>query len=843
MTASKIHLVCNAHLDPVWLWEWPEGAAEALSTFRAAAGLCREFPGFIFNHNEAILYHWVREFEPRLFDLIAGLVREGRWHVMGGWYLQPDCNLPAGESFVRQILLGRRFFREMFGVAPRTAVNRDPFGHSRGLVQVLARSGYDSYLFCRPGPAELDLPDECFIWVGFDGSEVLAQRATAHYNSRGGEARAKVEAWVKADPGRGVSLLLWGVGNHGGGPSRRDLEDLEAYNRDHPEAVAFHSTPEAYFLEAASPGAGRPRWDRGLNPWAVGCYTSMARVKKNHRKLENELFAAEKMAAAAFCRSLMPYPSAELAEAQADLALSQFHDILPGSSVPEAEDGALRLLGHGLEIASRVKTRAFFALAAGEPPAGDGEIPILVYNPHPYPVTGPLEVELQPAEPNELGGFLAARVRTRAGREAPCQVEKEASTLSLDWRKKVVFRAELEPGVMNRFACRLEREPDRPGPKPPPRGRSIRIRTAWGEVAIGVGNGLVESLRFGGDEFLGRQSFQPVVRAANADPWGMGLRGFRQTAGRFRLMTGRTAAWLTAAGDETVAPVRVVEDGPVRTVVESLFVHGHSYICQRYKICRTDPEVELETRVLWNEKDRMLKLRVPTSWPDSVCLGQVVFGREELAANGDESVSQKWQAVVSRGRGLALTVINDRTYGSDFLNGELRLSLLRSAAYAADPGSLERLRSGDRFIPRQDQGEHVFRFWIRGGPAEERLAAVDREALARNEVPMALSFFPPGTGRKCRAAAVLEGEAVQMTALKKAEDGDDLVIRLFEPTGRPRTAILSLPWAEARTEVRLEAFEIKTLRYEARSGRFRETNLLEETGPGQSGGKAGGGSA
>ena len=151
MAKRKIHLVSNAHLDPVWLWEWQEGAGEALSTFRQAAEFCEKKKGYIFCHNEAVLYEWVEEHEPALFRRIRRLVREGKWHVMGGWYVQPDCNMPSGESFVRQILLGRSYFGKKLGVAPRTAVNLDPFGHTRGLVQILAKSGYTAYLCCRPG--------------------------------------------------------------------------------------------------------------------------------------------------------------------------------------------------------------------------------------------------------------------------------------------------------------------------------------------------------------------------------------------------------------------------------------------------------------------------------------------------------------------------------------------------------------------------------------------------------------------------------------------------------------------------------------------------------------------
>jgi alpha-mannosidase len=300
-----IHLLCNAHIDPVWLWEWEEGAAEAISTFRTAADLCEAYDGFVFNHNEVILYRWVEEFEPALFARVQRLVREGRWHIMGGRYLQPDCNMPSGESFVRQIIAGRRYFEEKFNARPTTAINFDPFGHTRGLVQILAKSGYDSYLFCRPQEEWCHLPAADFVWVGYDGSEVIGHRTMTFYNAPLGGARAKIESWMEEHPDRDLSLVLWGVGDHGGGPSRKDIRDLNALID---EGVAFdigHATPEEYFSAlrathlSATGELDLPRHELDINPWGVGCYTSQIRIKQQHRALENALYAVEKMASTA----------------------------------------------------------------------------------------------------------------------------------------------------------------------------------------------------------------------------------------------------------------------------------------------------------------------------------------------------------------------------------------------------------------------------------------------------------------------------------------------------------------------------------------------------------------
>ena len=826
MAKRRIHLVCNAHLDPVWLWEWQEGAGEALSTFRTAAELCEKDPAFIFCHNEAVLYKWVEENEPALFRRLQRLVRRGRWHIMGGWWVQPDCNMPSGESFVRQALLGKNYFREKFGVDVKTAVNLDPFGHTRGLVQILAKSGSDSYLCCRPGQAECPLPADAFVWVGYDGSEVLANRASAHYNSIGGRARARLEEWLAKNPGREPAIHLWGIGDHGGGPSRRDLADLAALIKERQDVEIVHSTPEAYFGELAKKRASLPRHKRDLNPWAVGCYTSMARVKQRHRRLENEIYSAEKMASSAWAQGLLPYPAAELRAALEDLALAEFHDILPGSSIPPGEEGAIRLLDHGLEHMSRVKARAFFALASGERRAKEGEVPILIYNPHPFPVRGIFECEFEPHEPNYDRAVWWRPTVWRAGRRLPTQTEKEDSNLSLEWRKRVVFAAELEPSRLNRFDVTLETRREKPAPPQQPEGPEFRFATADLEVVINTATGLLDAYKVGGVNVLGPAACRPLVIADDADPWGMKVRRFPRVEGAFALAPPDEAARF-AGVTGPLPPLRIIEDGPVRTVVEAVFAYRDSRLGLRYKLPKRGTEVEVEALVFWAEKDRLLKLALPSPLRKPRFIGQVAFGVDGLPSNGDEAVSQKWLALVAEKNGAALTVINDGIHGSDFQNGELRLSLLRSPAYAADTWEEKLLVPQDRIIPRQDQGERSFRLWLNAGPSAARLESIDREALTKNERPYALAYFPPGAGRTAKPGPVLSDDVVQLVAMKKAEAGTALVLRLFEPTGRPRATTLSLPFAGARTRVTLGAFEVKTLRFDRRTKAFSEVDLLE----------------
>ena len=820
-------MICNAHLDPVWLWEMPEGMAEALSTFRTAAELCEEDTNFIFNHNESVLYEWVLQFEPELFRRIQRLVRAKRWNIMGGWFLQPDCNMPSGESLVRQIQMGRQFFKQHFGVEVTTAINFDPFGHSRGLVQIMKQCGYDSYLFGRPTPDFLDLPSEDFRWVGFDGSEIATRRIYGWYNTRYGLARVDIEERIRTMPaGDEPVAILWGVGNHGGGPSRKDLRDVNRLIRETDEINIMHSTPQRYFKEMRKYGSGLKKYRKDINPWGTGCYTSMALVKQRHRQLENECFLTEKMVSAAAMQGLMKYPEAELEEAQRDLAFGQFHDSLPGSSIEPTEASLLNTMGHGLEILSRLKTEAFFRLARGQVKARQDQMPVLVYNPHACAVKAVVETEFNMAEQLVDGRFGDYTVYK--GRELqPAQVEQEWSGLGQDWRKRVVFRAELAPG-MNRFDCVREIKSKKPAIKLRKRKDKIVFRNKDLLVAINTRTGLVDRWQVGRKTCSAAKTFEPLVMADSAGSWGAAQTAYSKIVGRFRLMERGEGTAFSGVTKAPLDSVRIIEDGPVRTVVESVLSYNNSFVVLRYKLPKQGTEIELEVRVYWNEKDKMLKLSIPVAFGDGEYRGQTAYGVEKLHNNGNEVVGQKWTAAVSKEKKLAVTCINNCIYGSDYSARGMRLTLLRGCGYSTDfmPAVLP---VQDRFTPRLDQGERKFTFWLNAGSVSERMRKIDREALVHNEEPFALTFFPKGGGgAKARPAVTVSDEVVQVSAVRKAMKGGDYVIRLFEPTGRARVTKVSIPAMGKTITVRLSGFEIKTLKVNLRSGRIKFVDLMEK---------------
>lgn len=827
---KTLYLLSNAHIDPVWQWEWEEGAAAALSTFRCAADFCEEFDGYIFNHNEALLYRWVEEYEPALFKRIQHLVKAGRWHIMGGWFLQPDCNLPSGEAFVRQIQAGRLYFQQKFGVTPTTAINFDPFGHSRGLVQILKKSGFDSYLFCRPGEDRLHLPEGPFVWVGCDGSTLLAQRLP-EYGSALGKAAEKIQTYLATRrTAAAYDACLWGVGDHGGGASRQDLAAIAALKEEcaAQDVTLLHATPEDFFARVkaeqatlVAAGEGLPRHAGDLNPWAPGCYTSQIRVKQKYRQLENELFSTEKMAAAA-AGAGVPWPAQQLAQATDDLLTAQFHDSLPGSSIQPVEEMVLRKLDHALEETSRIKARAFFALMQGQPAAAADRIPILVYNPHPWPVEGDFSCEMMLWDQNWEENFSQPTV-WQAGRALPTQCEKEASNLPLDWRKRVTFHATLAPMQMNRFDCGFTRIPQKPQPDQGS-GPALRFETPLLTAEIDRTTGALTRYTVAGREYLAGGCVLEVVDD-NADPWGMTVDRFTDTLGVFAPMDPAQAAAFCGT-DTPLAPVRVVEQGDVRTVVEVLLCWGHSRAVVRYLFSQASAAVEIEVRVQWAETHKMLKLRLPSALAAPRLLGQVAFGEEELPATGRENVAQRYAALTDGTN--ALTVLNDGTYGLAAKDGVLWLSLLRSAAYTAHPIGERKILPQDRYTPHIEQGERLYRFALLGGPAAAVLPGAGRRADIFGERPMALSAFPAGDGAATLPPFLtLTGDdAVQMTTLKQAADGDGLILRLFDPTADGRSVTLQGAGLAAPLTVTLAPFEVVTLRL--RDGVATPCDLMEQ---------------
>lgn len=822
----KLHLISNAHLDPIWQWEWEEGCAAAVSTFRCAARFCREFDQYIFCHSESLIYRWVELYEPALFREIQDLVHLGRWHIMGGWHVQPDCNMPSGEAFARQITEGRRYFREKFQVEPTTAINFDPFGHTRGLVQLLAKSGYDSYLFCRPDPAHCPLPAETFEWVGYDGSRVMAQRSAGGYGTGLGHAMDKIRPTASAlcatSP---LGFCLWGVGNHGGGPSRQDIRAINAFIQ---EAAAegitvLHSTPEDYFADVkAGVRAGDitlPRHKGDLNAWAPGCYTSQITIKQKYRETENTLFSVEKMVSHAVALGKMEYPAEAFGQAVYDLLTVQFHDVLPGSSIQPAETMAVRMLDHALELLSRVRMQAFMALTDGQPEATEEEIPVLVYNPHPWPVEEDLTCEFMLADQNWSGSFTLP-IACKNGKPLPSQCEKEHSNLPLDWRKRVVFHATLAPMSMNRFDCKLVSLDQKPVPnKAAIAGTSpdvLHFTTPTGVVDIDAHTGLLRAWQMDGVNYLADGAGALDVMQDVDDSWGMTKQAWRDKVGCFTLLSDAEGSRFSDL-DHVISSLRILEDGDVRTVVEAVFGYEESRAVVRYLISKCAPHIDLEIRLINATKRKMIKLALPQALPDPHPALEVAYGEEPMRKEGYECVGQKYLTVTSP-CGRRLTVLNQGTYGASFDQNQVYLTLLHSPGYTAHPIGDRHVMPEDRHSPHMEQGERLYHIRLIAGKVSD--ASVAREALSYNETPTVINVFPSGQHTQSPAPSeipflTLSQPPVVMTALKRSEDGEDVLLRLFNPTAETASCTISCPILGLVSPLRFSPYEVQTFRIRA----------------------------
>ncbi|MGB9895784.1 MAG: alpha-mannosidase, partial [Thermoproteota archaeon] len=222
---TKEFILCgNSHIDPVWLWRWNEGYWTVRSTVRSVVNLLKKYPEVTFVFSSAVMYKWIEESEPELFNEVKTLVKAGRWIPVGGSWVEPDCNLPSGESFVRQYLYGQMFFKERFGAKVNVGYNIDSFGHNASLPKILKNSGIDFYVFMRPGAHEKELPLNIFWWESNDGSRVLAFRHPTSYGLTKNSLWKAIESLSQSkEP---ILLLLFGKGDHGGGPEDDDILEI-----------------------------------------------------------------------------------------------------------------------------------------------------------------------------------------------------------------------------------------------------------------------------------------------------------------------------------------------------------------------------------------------------------------------------------------------------------------------------------------------------------------------------------------------------------------------------------------------------------------------------------------
>ena len=791
---KQLHLICNAHLDPVWQWDWNEGATAALATFYAAVEIAEEYD-YVFCHNEALLYEYVETYDPALFARIKGLVKAGKWHIMGGWYVQPDCNIPSGEGFIRQIESGLTYFKEKFGIIPSVAVNFDSFGHTQGLVQILSKCGYDGYICCRPMPEFLTLPSNHVEWTGFDGSSVHAARfedLTIYTNDLGDAVNAvkrKLQPWGDED----VAFALWGIGNHGGGASRKDLRELAVYMEEQKEqgVAVFHSTPEAFFA------ASKPTetWNEALQPCFVKCYTSIARLKRRYAEVENKLLTAEKICAYAAAEGVYDYDFDAFADAQKKMAMVQFHDVLSGTCIIEGEKSSMQKLDYALELLDKEFTKAFMGLCRDYEKAVPLKYPIFVYNPTPYAeeaiFTG--DFFLLNGICSETEGFEFTVKRD--GEPVPFQIVKESSCINMDRSKRMAIKAALNPLSMTRFDVEVSRGKKNILDRTPQTEFDLPGET---KAVFDPEGGALASFSVKGYDYLNNGAFTPLIYDDNPDPWGW----YMSTVG-----TNYRRA-------DCKIPLRVIERGDLLTTVESLYTTGKSDIRVAYTLYKDFNYIDVTVNAYWNDAGKGLKLELPLP-EGGIFMGQTAFGTQTYTPDL-EQCSQRFVGMFIGDK--LLTVFKDGTYGCSYENDKLYLDLLNGSVYCAHPVGDRPIMDEERFQPYIDLGRHEFTFRLELCDLKD----VERKATAFTQKPYALNFYPHGTGMRHETPVVtLSDETVALSCFRKIDE-DTYMVRLYNGIDGNKTCTCTV-FGKA-LELAFGKYEVKTLLY--RNGELTEQRSM-----------------
>lgn len=795
MGEKKVFLVANAHLDPVWQWEFDEGIAAALSTFRSAATLAEQY-NYIFCHNEALLYEWIEKNDSELFERIRASIKKDRWRVMGGWYLQPDCNMISGESFIRQIAAGRHYFSEKFGVKPWVAVNVDSFGHSRGMVQILAKCGFRGYIVGRPSEDEFHPGVSDFWWNGLDGSRIRVVRIPSYSTTMGIAARQIEEAAQKTE--NSSIIKFWGVGNHGGGPSRKDLEEIQSLQKNSKNINYKHSFPEEYFKNLSEDA---PNIEESLHPSMPACYISQSRIKRMHRKLENLLDLTEKMMATAYANGIdWPCIWDAIDVASKDLMLAQFHDILAGTCVKRAEEDALMILAHGVTELKRSNVSLMISMSKGLQ-APLQSYPFIVFNPHPYPLRCVLESECILAAQNWDNYFTGIDMYCGANK-IPSQIIKEDSNIPVDWRKRIAFIAELQPMSVTAFYGVEKKCPGKNFA-----GRALdkfQFKNKYYSAEIGC-DGKLNSIFLNGRNILtGGCSF--AVYSDDEDSWGIRPKkreriGIREN--EYILANQKESAEISGTMSD-IAPMRLIEDGEILSTAEAVFVHERSHLIVQYTFYKEFDYIDIRIKLHQQSKNELLKFEVPVSFGEYY--GEIPFGYEKLKAGGCENVSLRWTGMFSD---IGVAVLNDGVYGSSYENGRLCISLSRSAAYAGHPLGDASVLSDDRAFPRMDQGELEFRFRILfSEDGQALLRSVTKRAQAFNIAPYCLQTMPAGGEHKIKSVLELSNAEITVEAFRRLKDAYELHLH----NNNHQEAVTKLFFmGEERAELRLKPFEVKAI--------------------------------
>ena len=753
---GSLWLTGHAHIDLAWLWPLEETRRKARRTFETVLGLMDRYPDFHFNQSSAQLYAYVEEDDPALFERIRSRVAEGRWDVVGGMWVEPDGNLLAGESWVRQLLHGQRYFERAFGVRARVCWLPDTFGYTANLPQLLAGAHVPYFFTTKLNWNEVDaFPHDLYEWEGLDGTRVLAH---SFYNPNGGY-NGHVEPFDLGETWRNFggkvrhdqSLLAFGHGDGGGGPTDGMLE---AYGR-------LRDLPGLPRLEMGRVDAFYDRVERGSLPVWVGekylqfhrgTYTTQARTKALHRRLEHELVAAEAAATLASVAG-SAYPHDALREAWTVLLRNQFHDILPGSSIRSVYETAEREMGEALELATRLRDAALQAMSRPEAPA------FVVWN---------LSLDERPLRfatvlPATSEGFTLALADGTPVPHARTDTHLVVSLedvrvpamgyLTLYRGAGADDQATTDHGTVRGSGSELENEHLRVRVADDGTLESVFDKTAHREVLAGRGNAL--------------WVYRDVPRVYEG--W------------EIDQDYERDGVELTAS-----EPPELVEEGPVRASLRVVRRHEGSTIVQEYRLAAGSRRLDVVTRVAWHGRRQMLRALFPLAIRHHEATFETAFGTVARPTHRNTSWDEarfevpahRWADVGEAGYGVSL--LNDAKYGYSAHGGTLGLTLLRAPVFPD---------------PYADEGDHSFTYALYPHAGDWRSGTI-AEAHDLNAPLVVVAASGDGAAdtawRPSRAFVTCDASSLRLAGLKRSEDGDDVILRLYDAHGGRGTAQVAL---------------------------------------------------
>ena len=777
-----VRAIGNSHIDMAWLWPWTETVEVVRNTFRSALDLMREYPDFKFTMSSARTYEWMQEKYPDLFQEIQQRVKEGRWEVVGGMWVEPDLNMPAGESLVRQILVGKRYFQKNFGVDIHIGWNPDSFGYNWQLPQIYKKSGIDYFVTSKLLWATdyTHFPYRLFWWEAPDGSRLLTYFPHEYANDFNAEQITKDFSFY-APSIYGPRLMdapqmlyLYGVGDHGGGPTRTMLDNA---NRLRQPTTVFpkveFTTARDFFadLQKELPHLQVPIWrDELYFEYHRGVFTTQSETKRRIRRDEDLMLDAEKYASVAslFGRS---YPQDEFELAWKNLLFDHFHDIMPGSGIAVNYLEAQRNLEDVARAGNQIMEGAFSEIGSHINTQGAG-IPIVVFNSLSWPRTEVIEIETQlPAAAKQV------EVLDSAGRRVKSQL------------------LTIEPGTSRAHLLVLTHTPAlgyetyflQAVAKPASSGSSLKaaqdlLENEFLRVRVDPQTGCITSL-------FDKTSQTEALAPSETDSGGPTNSVCGNLLQAFRDQPKQWDAWNIDADFEQqhwdldkADEVKLVENGPLRAVIRVKQHFQNSTFTQDITLYAGVPHVDVKMQADWHEKHILLKVAFPLSAHNDKATFEIPYGSIERPTTRRtpaeqarfEVPAQRWADLSDSKHGFSL--LNDCKYGYDAKGNVLRLSLLRSPEWPD---------------PHADEGHHVFIYSLYPHAGTWREAQTVRRGYELNSplIPARASNhqgpLPPE-----HSFVGLEPDNVVLTAMKKAEDDDSLILRFYEWSGKETDAKL-----------------------------------------------------